>query len=272
MTLPLWGLLQKSQEDSSTIDDAIAAAIVEHEADPTAHLGEGESLEAHKSEGIIDHPPLSVVTDKIPDQSVPPVKFDISGFYYAPSFDSLDSWTVAVNGGGSWLVPRAGIAWFRRGASAAAYARMYQLSLRPVSGSAEPYFQFRLWADNTEEEYADFAAGFTNSTDALSPAGDCFSFFWDASAYKIYARVTDNGVNTDTEITADFVTAPVVFRAEYHYTEKEIHFFVDGTLVYNADVPTLNPQFSDYLFSASLGTGVALETDFYMGNLIVGNN
>jgi hypothetical protein len=64
MTLPLWGSLEKDQDDATTIDEAIAAAIVEHEEDPTAHLGDGESLASHKAEDVIDHPAGSILPDK----------------------------------------------------------------------------------------------------------------------------------------------------------------------------------------------------------------
>ena len=56
MTDAIWGNLQKSLDDPQTIDQAIAAAIAAHEQDPTAHLGDGESLQQHKSNDIIDHP------------------------------------------------------------------------------------------------------------------------------------------------------------------------------------------------------------------------
>lgn len=66
MTLPLWGLLQKSTDDSETIEQAIARLIAVHEESPTSHLGEGESLSAHKHDTIIDHPAQSIVLDKKP--------------------------------------------------------------------------------------------------------------------------------------------------------------------------------------------------------------
>lgn len=69
MVLPLWGQLERAQDDPQTIAEAIAAAIVVHEQDPTAHLGEGESLQAHKHDPIIDHPAQSVVLDKTPYQN-----------------------------------------------------------------------------------------------------------------------------------------------------------------------------------------------------------
>ena len=64
MADPVWGLLAKSAEDPTTIDQAIESAIIAHEADPTAHLGPGESLEQHKTNEVIDHPAQSVVADK----------------------------------------------------------------------------------------------------------------------------------------------------------------------------------------------------------------
>jgi len=65
MALPTWGMLEKSQVDSETIEEAIARLIAEHNANETAHLGEGQSLQSHKAEEIIDHVVGSVVADKM---------------------------------------------------------------------------------------------------------------------------------------------------------------------------------------------------------------
>jgi hypothetical protein len=59
-----WGLLPKSQIDSTTIDAEIDAKIAAHEADPTAHMGVGESIDMHRKNDVIDHPANSVVADK----------------------------------------------------------------------------------------------------------------------------------------------------------------------------------------------------------------
>lgn len=60
----VWGDLAKSQVDPQLITEAISEAIANHEADPTAHLGDGESLEQHKANEVLDHPQQSVVMDK----------------------------------------------------------------------------------------------------------------------------------------------------------------------------------------------------------------
>ena len=60
-----WGLLQKSQTDPSTIDEATASAIADHNNDPDSHLDVGQSLQSHKASAIIDHLAESVVNDKL---------------------------------------------------------------------------------------------------------------------------------------------------------------------------------------------------------------
>ena len=64
MSIPLWGQLQRSQDDPSTIEDFVAAQIVAHDNDSTAHLLPGASLAAHKAFDVIDHPAGSIVGDK----------------------------------------------------------------------------------------------------------------------------------------------------------------------------------------------------------------
>ena len=65
MGLFTWGSLPESQISAKTITEAINEAIVAHEEDPTAHLGDGESLQQHKNNEIIDHPAQSIVADKM---------------------------------------------------------------------------------------------------------------------------------------------------------------------------------------------------------------
>ena len=64
MTLPLWGQLQKAQDDPETIEAAITRRITEHNLDPAAHLAPGAALQSHKQFPTLDHPPFSVVGDK----------------------------------------------------------------------------------------------------------------------------------------------------------------------------------------------------------------
>lgn len=74
MANPVWGMLEKAQDDDETIEQAIARLILEHEQDEESHLGVGESLQSHKAAVIIDHLAASIIQDKIKDGEITNVK------------------------------------------------------------------------------------------------------------------------------------------------------------------------------------------------------
>lgn len=61
----IWENLSKNLNDNQLISEAIGEAIIAHNNDPTAHLGDGQALEAHRHDDIIDHLAESIVNDKI---------------------------------------------------------------------------------------------------------------------------------------------------------------------------------------------------------------
>ena len=65
MPLQTWNDLKKTANDDETIEQAIDRIVAEHEADSASHLGVGESLEAHKTADVIDHPAQSIPNDKL---------------------------------------------------------------------------------------------------------------------------------------------------------------------------------------------------------------
>lgn len=65
MSVQTWGSLPKTQDNAQTVDQQIDAKIADHEADPSAHLGEDEALTSHRASEIIDHVAKSIVNDKI---------------------------------------------------------------------------------------------------------------------------------------------------------------------------------------------------------------
>ena len=65
MSVETWGLQPKSQTDPETIEQAIERIVAEHEHDPTSHLGENESIEAHRKSEVIDHLAESILNDKL---------------------------------------------------------------------------------------------------------------------------------------------------------------------------------------------------------------
>lgn len=76
MAVVVWGVLEKSQVDNETIEEAVARLIQAHEDDANAHVEIGESLYSHKAAAIIDHLVASIVADKIKDLEVTTAKLD----------------------------------------------------------------------------------------------------------------------------------------------------------------------------------------------------
>lgn len=61
----IWNNLPRTNNDPTSIDQAIAGAITSHNDDPDAHIGPDRALESHRAAEIIDHLAESVVNDKI---------------------------------------------------------------------------------------------------------------------------------------------------------------------------------------------------------------
>lgn len=86
-----WEFLPKNQTDPQTIAEAIAQAIANHNADPTAHLGPNGSLTAHRQNDIIDHPAGSIVADKLTANQINfdfPI-YDYTKFNYTGNVDNF---------------------------------------------------------------------------------------------------------------------------------------------------------------------------------------
>lgn len=70
MANPVWQNLQKSQDDSETIEQAIARIVASHNDNANSHLAEGQSLQSHRASEVIDHVVKSVVEAILADGAV----------------------------------------------------------------------------------------------------------------------------------------------------------------------------------------------------------
>jgi hypothetical protein len=78
----VWGGLAKATDDAETIEEAIDRKIADHEVDPDSHGDQGESIDVHRTNEVVDHPAGSVLPDK----------FDFRKFTIRSTFESLDGW------------------------------------------------------------------------------------------------------------------------------------------------------------------------------------
>lgn len=247
MADPVWGLLPKAQDDPQTITEAIAAAIAAHEADPTAHLGDGESLEQHRINGVIDHPQASVLGDKISN---------IEGLYFLP-FESFDNYNHSTSGfyhsiGGLRFETGGTINTVRYINAPGQYGGNYYNTNKPVTFQ----FQASLVYDTTQIAYM-LAGG--NGLESEPPGigfkvvnGTLYACetVWGDVDYEEYT----------TEIEGVDIKDTHVYRVQVVPADNEAIFFIDGvqvatmTLHTNSDVGLF--MFAFYLKNTSAANRV----------------
>ena len=99
MSTEVWQNLPKAQDNTETIEQAIARIIADHNNDTEAHLGDNQSLSSHRASEIIDHEANSIVTDKILEYQITPNKTTIAAKLYFSNFADYSLWTKYVSGG-----------------------------------------------------------------------------------------------------------------------------------------------------------------------------
>lgn len=212
-----WGLVQKSAVDPETIEQAIARLITAHENDASAHLGAGESLEAHKSADIIDHPASSVLGDKA----------TTSELDTKTSFESLTGWITSGYVSND-LFPGANIA------SDDGAGTFAQGILKCIFNKSDAYFNWDkdalLETNLNEEIWLDsykFYFGWFKYTSATSIKGLGFKV-----ANNVIYGFLGNG--TTTQFTASIgsgIHEMVNMRVMWDATLKTATFYINGTPV-----------------------------------------
>lgn len=220
-----WGALQKSSVDPETIEEAISRLILAHEADEEAHLGVGESLEAHKTSEVVDHLKGSIVADKMSMTEVL-IKTD---------FESLDGifkmGTYNQQFAGVELSVASGDVDYSKIAIIPEYA-IYQKVF-----DKECLFEINLRLPDYAvgfNAWLGIGGGYSAGNDFILPNG--FGFEFDNGV--LYARVQRSTGNNREEITGLDFEVFHIFRAHYFPADELVTFYVDGVLVSSLSLPT----------------------------------
>lgn len=220
MALPLWGELEKAQDNDQTIDEAIAAAIAAHEADPEAHLGSGESLEDHKAESVIDHPAGSVLADK---QTMTEISV-------TTIFESLDPWSVTgevdnTDVPGLQFYVESGFVDESGVSSQPQNPKNFRNSAFDLLFQIQAHFDFATATYNANFGFYD--------ANSVTPGG--FGFVVNGGTLRAYAK---QGANVEqSDAISLTLTDDHVYRAYLDAALQQIFFHIDGTLVATLDVP-----------------------------------
>jgi hypothetical protein len=251
MALPLWGALQKAQDNSDTIEDAINAAVVAHEADADSHLGSGESLEAHKTFGVLDHPPGSVLSDKN----------TFSELFARTNFESTAGWTVTGAVSQTlWL--GTSIDASPSGSSPSSLKSEIGLFQNLYLGPSEFLAQWTFQTTNINVNATfDIRLG--------APLGSGLGgvgFYWDGSTLKAYVK--DSVVDHLSSTLATSISGNYTFRIVASHAEGDVKFYINGELVatlpFDIEDSTDDPEILMQVTRSTAGTSSLIFFDFYI--------
>lgn len=208
--LPVWGMLQKSQDDPETIEDAIARLIDTHNDDPTSHIGTDQSLGAHRENEIIDHPAGSMVFDKLSETQL----YHYDNFMSPAS--SYDPEGNVYSGQGSLALTQFHVS------SGISDARVPIPSFQNATfPSKEIVAQFELMLDwNTSADI--ILLQFGNSDDG-------FGIKMTSNALKVF--LTQNGIITYSSTISYTKGTQLTWRIHLVPDDSNIYFYIDGELV-----------------------------------------
>jgi len=243
MAEPVWGMLQKAQDDSETIEQAIARLIAEHNTNEEAHLGVGQSLQSHKASEIIDHLAQSVVADKVKDGEITTPKLLDTRFIVRSYFESLDAWEQFKTGSrGTIVISSVSDLTFNLGSQANDYLALYFINEFLGTNLIPRKPLLEIVAYLNDPTYLNFIT-FVGNDWARSLDGG-FGFIWKASESKFYAWWKDGATLYEEELAGIDEDYPHRFRCEL--LDDGIHFSVDGALLYTAteNLPTYTDEFS----------------------------
>jgi hypothetical protein len=215
----IWGMLPKAQYDSTTIDEAVTAAIAAHNDDPDAHMAAGQSIDVHRANTVIDHPQGSVVGDKYTNHD----------FTITPDFSSVANGYFVSTGGIFYSL--AGVRFETGGTSGTTktlrasgqYSPAYYDGVHPTT------FQFTAHMIDTTNYTAYGLAG----TDGVLEVGPGLGFkFVNGTLYavEIYVDAFGDPQEVTSTIAGVTVTDPHLYRCQLDAAGVAT-FFVDGNQV-----------------------------------------
>ena len=219
MSNPIWESLPKNQTDSTTILEAIANLIAEHNNDPDAHNLADQSLYLHRQNEILDHLAGSVKNDKN----------SFSDYVYNIHFSDFTYWVKSLF-------------------SLNSYDMSASVSLSSTNTQAYMRRELPVTSDLNSINCSWIIA--SSIIIDLPSSGTNYAFFgiggYDANSYPDFGFVFKGGhvyLSYYSSFTSDFVLIDLShdevydgnrhhFRVEYIKSENVVNYYLDGQLVY----------------------------------------
>ena len=229
-----WSTLTKTVDDLTTIVQQIAADLLVHNQDPSAHGQAGEGVYTHRIAAILDHVHGSVDWKHLRDDK----------FLISTSFSSVDGWAVLINGGS--IVNNIMGTVLSTDAPLNSEAELYidsddaDIELDPAKN---PFFQTTFKLSSVTAVTAYIVCGDKEG------GGIDDSYGFKIVNNALYAYWTKGGAVNTQAIAGITLTNLNIYRCWLDSTNSKIYFYVNGVLKYTATVnfPTdSDPRFFGY--------------------------
>ena len=254
----VWGTLPKAQDNATTIDSEISAAIAAHNADPDAHTATGQALDLHRVNEVLDHPAGSIVSDK----------FTGTSNLIFCNFETLAGWAASAGITLSFpglVMQTSNTIHTTRTLSTEAFDGMYGLDF-----SKNSYFQITGQASVASADTAYFGIG-----DGVAGDEDLFFGFSYASGQW------SGQIRVGSAVHLVSITIPAgayhFFRAYVDPATHDAIFEIDGEQVGSIASSVYYSSAISYgaspaFFSAAIYNGTATNRTLSLANLIVGSD
>lgn len=241
MSLPLWGQLEKDQDDSETIEEAIDRIVDEHNSDSEAHQSDGQAVKNHREESIIDHPPFSIVEDKVKSGELDLRWFNRERIIVFSNMGESGGWDSFSTGSGAVVFTiteteiRAADSADDLAAVAANAGRVER-----IKWGADWIWQSTLAITDDSDILATF--GFCNSAGFTGDSDGVWFRFEDGQMYAGHS--VDFGTESKTSVDTPSIGFDEMHTYRIHYvnSEDKLYYYIDGAEVHTETNPPKNTK------------------------------
>jgi len=255
MSISVWGLLEKSQIDPETIEEAIVRLILAHNTNEESHLGAGQSLQSHKASTIIDHLIASIIANTIRDGEVIVPKLGFDRFFVMPELESADAWNKTNEGTGAAITCSCiGTLRLAGGDAVGNKTIIYVRSVEEyVADDLDPSLSVRLTATGVNAQDIGIAIG---DADPFSVAAEMIGMKYIKADAKIYAFYIYYDVDHFVEVKYEIGNAQPnknIWKIVVDDTAKTIKYYIDDVLKQTIDY-TAHPPLIESVDLFSIGS------------------
>lgn len=256
MAAVTWGMLEKSQTDDETIEEAINRLIAA-----------ADLLPAHKASEIIDHVAGSIISDKISRRQVTLDKLDFDRFLFLTMFESLSPW-YQTNTGARGIIELRGPVLFIQSGNHANDIASVQLIASPlnVNENSDPYFAVSILAADMDSSETYVWVMTSDDVGVSSHYG--FGFLYDPINNKLCAFWGDGSNQHKQDTGISNFSSVMGLKADYNHLTHVLNFYVNDTLVWSTVANGLTCGNDPMLSIGQKSNAAAYGPDMYIYNAI----